>query len=127
MTALRLALIALFAGCGGGDATPDATTAPDAEGVDSAPPDGPTDGVILGANRFTDTFERAALGAYWACNGSPCQVPGIVDGGVATPTAPSGRWAWTRMEVATPAAIASRRISVEAVVHAGYTGFPYVF
>ncbi|HVV83366.1 MAG TPA: hypothetical protein VHE35_09815 [Kofleriaceae bacterium] len=126
MTTSRLTLLALLVGCGGADAIPDAT-APDAATVDTAQPDGPTDGVILGTDRFRDTFERAALGAYWACNGAPCQVPGIVGGGVATPTSPSSRWAWARTEVASPTAIASGRISVEAVVHAGYTGFPYLF
>lgn len=132
MTSHRLALLVLLAGCGGSEATPDASFADDAApddaaSSDAAPPDAATDGVVLGADRFTDTFERAALGAYWGCNGAPCQVPGIVEAGVATPTAPSGRWAWTDMSIASPAAIASGRISVEAVVHTGYTGFPYLF
>jgi len=130
MTSARLTLLVLLASCGGSrDAEPDAAaTGDDAAITDAAgPPDGATDGGVLGTNRFTDTFERAELGADWACNGSPCQVPALIQGGVATPTAPSGRWAWNRMDVASPAAIASGRISAEAVVHAGYTGLPYLF
>jgi hypothetical protein len=128
MISARLTLLVLLGGCNGGSgADSDAAVTDDATIADAAAPDSASDGVVLGTNRFTDTFERAELGAYWACNGSPCQVPGIVEGGVATPTAPSGRWAWDRMDIASPAAIASGRMSVEAVVHAGYTGFPFLF
>lgn len=127
MTSSRLCTLALLAACGGSHTSDPDASATDALIADAPPPDGAADGVVLGTDRFTDFFERAALGAYWACNGSPCAVPNLVEDGVATPSSPSARWAWDRMEVASPAAVASGRISVEAVVHDGYTGFPYVF